>query len=54
MGYMVNVLYYHFSAFMQNVALKLNEYYNEKKHGKSTVPKQEVDQQYVFQIEDLI
>ena len=39
---------------MQNVALKLNEYYNEKKHGKSTVPKQEVDQQYVFEIEDLI
>ena len=53
MGQMVS-LYYHFSAFMQSVASKLNDYYNEKKHGKSTAPKQEADQQYVFQIEDLI
>ena len=31
---------------MQNVAQKLNEYYNEKTYGK-TVSKQELDQTYV-------
>ena len=41
MNRLMFVFFFFFSAFMQNVALKLNEYWNEKTYGKLQNPQEQ-------------